>query len=235
MPSNRKLLTSSDEVIALAATDNNVDPRQLMAAIQIAEERFIKPMLCKDFYYDFRDKKNVTVTVLNKSFLESEINDGNTGDSVVLEIGDIVNAIENVTNNYYVSLWYEHLWKFCAETVVYIASPTNFSRFTAQGELELKPKVFGTDAQGSSSVDLNTMKWKMDRMMMDRIDPLIGAMDEWLFDNKSYFPLMNCRNWDFVTRPNGVSVKRKTAWIHNVYDDFQSPNMAPCYKCSRNQ
>ena len=213
----RKVLITTDEVINQGATDNNADSRMLLSAIQIAEERFIKPVLGKELYYDFRNKKNVVVDTINKTYLTDLINEANDSEDIVLKEGDIINAIELVDNEWYKTLWYEHLWKLDAECVVYIASPTNYSRFTASGEMENNPKAITNEGQGAATVDLDKMKWKMDKMLMDRIDPLIAAFDEWMYDSMGYFPLY--KNYNLWNRNDGVSVKRKSPWIHGIYND----------------
>jgi hypothetical protein len=209
----RKVLITPDEVIALGPTHNSVDPRNILLAIQIAEDRFIKPAICKDLYNDFRNKKNVVVTEINKAFLQSCF-----PADVTLSVGEIVNAIELVDNQDYVDLWNEQLWKLVAECVVYIATPTNFSRYTAAGEMVNNPKSMGMDAQGSATVDLKDMKWKLDKMLMDRIDPLIAPTQEYICDNISKFPLYNCRKCECENN-NGISYKRKTGWIHMYKED----------------
>lgn len=217
----RKVLITTDEVIAQAATDTNPQVSQLLHAIHIAEERFIKPAICKDLYYDFRAQKNVDVTEVNKDYLEDLINVGNTSEPVVLQVGDIVNAIELVTNTWYKQLWYEHLWKIIAECVVYTASPTNFSRFAAAGEMENNPKVISNEGQGAATVDLKKMQWKMDKMLMDRIDPLLAAMHDWMYDNRSQFVYYNCKKFHHHDDTNsGISTLRKSGWI-KVYDDHR--------------
>ncbi len=211
----RKVLITTDEVIAQCAADENPGVRQLLAAIQIAEERFILPMIGRDMYYDFRNKKNVVVNSINKAFLEGLINEGNTSEAVVLNEGDIVNALELVDNTWYKELWIEHLWKLTAECVIYIASPTNYSRFTSSGEMENNPKSITNEGQGSATVDLNKMKWKMDKMLMDRINPLITAFDAWMYANRGQFPLFkNYADWN---NNEVVDVKRKSPWITGIY------------------
>jgi hypothetical protein len=213
----RKVLITTDEVINQAAIDENPDIKQILSAIIIAEERFIKPTICKDLYYKFREAKNVVVNDLNISYLQSEINIGNSSSLVILKPGQIVNAIEFVDNIWLVTLWNEYLWKIIAETVVYISTPTNYSRFSAAGEMENNPKVISNDGQGSASVGLYTMKWKMDKMLMDRIDPLISSMLVWLNDNRSNFPEYNCYDLvDYNNEHNDVVTTRKTGWV-NIY------------------
>jgi hypothetical protein len=217
----RKSLIVFEEVVTLAPTENDVARKQLEDAIQIAEERFVRPKICAAFYNDFRERKNVMVTVANlayiQDFMEEEI-----------EVGDVVNAIEFVDNEWYVLLWYEHLWKLTAEAVMYIASPTNYSRFTASGEMLNNPQVITGEGRGASSVDLGTMKWKHDRMLQDRIAPLVAGMDQWLYGNRVYFPAMDCKQWNYTTTSNGVALHRKTPWIHGVYPLV---GRGKCYSC----
>ena len=54
----RRVLITPDEVIAMGPTANSVDPRNILLAIQIAEDRFVRPVICKTLYNDFRNKKN---------------------------------------------------------------------------------------------------------------------------------------------------------------------------------
>lgn len=214
----RKVLLVHDEVFAQTAIDNNADPRILLSAIQIAEERFVKPAIGKELYYDYRDKKNRVVTADNKAALEALINADNAGDAVVLEVGQIVNAIEFVTDEWYLQLWNEYLWKLAAECVVYIASPTNFSRFTASGEEVNNPKTIDFNGKGSNatSVELKDMQWKLNKMLQDRIDPLQAAMHEWICDYKVHFSLYKKCPCD-EKKEDGVSYLRKTPWVHGIY------------------
>ena len=69
----------------------------------------------------------------------------------------------------------------------------------------------------SATVNLKDMQWKMDKMMMDRIDPIIAALQEYLCDNITNFSLYNCRKCPCVKDNNGVSYKRKSPFIFNAY------------------
>ena len=214
----RKVLITTDEVVSQGPTDNSVDVRVLLSAIQIAEERFIKPLLGKELYYDFRTKKNTVVDSTNNADLTTAINSANDT-TITLKNGEIVNAIEMVDNDWYTQLWNEYLWKLCAECVVYVASPTNYSRFTASGEMINNPKTvtFQGDGRGAASIDRSDMQWKLDKLLMDRIQPLIAAMEEWLCDYKENFPLYKkckCDN----DENTGISLKGKTGWIHGIYE-----------------
>lgn len=213
----RKVVISTDEVIRMGPVAGNPDVDNLQDAIIIAEERFLKRVMCPDFYYAFRDAKNVEVTEVNKSMLEELVNEGNDGEAIVLEVGEIVNAIELVENANWREWWNEFGWKITAEAVVYIATPTNWIKAQASGEMVNNPKTIamGGEGSGASSVELKDVKWKMDKMLMDRLDPLIEASHEWMSARRGDFPLYNCKSF---SSDEGVSYKRKTGFIHGIYD-----------------
>lgn len=215
----RNVLITPDEVVAMTAIASVPGINVILQSIQTAEERFIKPAICRDLYDAFRNKKNVEVTDLNKAMLE-----GPQYFNTTLEDGQIANAIELVDDAWMVGLWKEHLWKLTAECVIYVATIPNWSRFTAAGEMVNNPKTI-TEGSGAASVDLNEIKFKLTKIQQDIIDPLIAGMKEYLIANRGYFPLFNChrdlcRDFDEINNYNndsGVSVARKTGWIH-VYD-----------------
>lgn len=225
---NRKPLITVDEVVAKLPTDKNSMPiRILEESIQIAEER-LKSEFCAEFYEDFRERKNKVVTIPNKAYLESLF-----PTSVTLNVGEIVNAIEFVDDPDYVDFWNEHYWKILAEMTMYVASPVNYSRFESEGEMENNPRTITGEGSGSSSVELATMKWKMDRMYMDRIAPLIAGANEYLYTYRTAFPKVNCKqSWyrggDVVYGNSGIVVPRKTAWVTGLYDTKRSTR---CYEC----
>ena len=220
----RTVLITTDEVIALGPTDSNPDPRNLLNAIQIAEERFIKPLLGKALYDDIRKSKNTVVTADNVTELTEAVNEGNTGDTIVISAGDIINAIELVENEDYVELWNEQLWKLVAECVVYIATPTNYSKHTATGEMVNNPKSISNEGSGANSVDLPDVKWKLDQLLQNRIEPLVASLKEYLCENRASFPLYkgHCGRKDM----NGISVNGKTAWV-NAYNKTDKERFNP--------
>lgn len=213
----RNVLITGPEVLFHAATSHEADLRMIEQAIIIAEERFVKPAICKELYADFKAKKNVLVTAANNATLTTKVNEGNNGQPIVLINNvSIVNAIEEVTDTWYVQLWKEYLWKICAEAVIYIATPTNFSEYTSQGEIISQPKNLILDGQGAASASHKEVQWKMDKMLMDRIDPLLSAMHEWICDNKTNFAKYTCKKCE--CSEDGVSYQRKSPWIF-AYDD----------------
>lgn len=214
----RLTIITTDEVIAMGPVSGNPDVQKLLDSIIIAEERFLKKTMCDSFYYDLREMKNRSITVSNKSDLEAKVNEGNTGEPIVLEIGEVVNAIEFVENEWYKKWWFEFGWKIAAEAVVYTATPINWLRHEAAGEMMNSPKSISMESKASQSGDLKDVQWKMNKMHQDRIDPLIEASHEWLCKNKSHFTLYNCKSCG-CDEASGTSVKRKTGFIHGLYDD----------------
>jgi hypothetical protein len=205
---NRNVLIMADEVLFHAPTSHTADHRMIEQAIIIAEERFIRPAICRDMYDDFRNQKNVVVDNTNNATLNAATN-------MTLTAGQIVNALELVTNPWYKKLWNEYLWKICAEVVIYTATPTNFSEYTSQGEMINNPKSILNEGQGATSAGIKEVQWKMDKILMDRIDPLIQAMHDWICENKTEFPKY-CK--PCACSEDGVSYKRKSGWIHNIYN-----------------
>lgn len=219
-PLPRKVLITSDEVIKMGPVSNDPGVQKLDDAIIIAEERFMKKLMCKSFYYEFRDAKNKIVTADNKAALEAQVNVGNSGEPIVLEVGEMINAIEFVQDDNWKEWWFEFGWKILAECVVYVASPVNWIRYEAQGMMQNNPKsvAITNDGQGAASAELKDVRWMMDKMLMDRIDPLIEASHEWLCDHKGSFPGYNCKRCHCDDDGNGVSWQRKSPWVHGVYD-----------------
>jgi hypothetical protein len=216
-PLNRNVLITTDEVVAKAPVEQDVDIRNLQNSIEIAEERFIVPLIGEGFYEDFINMKNVVVTSGNKSALQTLVNVGNNGTTITLKEGQIINAIEQVTNTWYVKLWNRYLWKICAECVNYTAMPTNAVKSTASGEMINNPAgpMGGAGAQG---VPLNYLKFKMDKVLMDRIDPLLEAMRVWLCANKAETSLVL---WDHsgCTSECGPVHKKMGGYVFGIYDD----------------
>ena len=219
----RPVLITHDEVLFHAATDSNVDPRQLFQNIIVAEERWIAPALCDEFYYDFITQKNRKVTTDNQASILTQINASLTaaGKPAIttndIPIGTWINAIEFVTDAAYVELWEMFLWKVTAEAVDIATIVPSWLRHTSQGQQKNNPEVIGGNGQNSASGDRKDVQFKIDKAIQDRIDPLLERMHLWICKRKSSYPLYckecNCDN------PNGVSYKRKTDWVFGAYDE----------------
>lgn len=180
----RKVLITYEEVLEQSTLGAKSDASNIRQAIQIAEERFIVPLLGWELYNDFREKKNVLVGETNLAYLQDKV-----GKTPVLRIGQYVNAIELVDTIWYQSLWIEHLWKITAEAVAYVSNPTNWVKQEAAGILMSNPKTPLSDGAGANSVDLKDLKWIQDNALMNRIDPLISGMKGWIGLHSTYFPL----------------------------------------------
>jgi len=223
----RKVLITVDEVISMTNTSHTLDRRTIEPAIIIAEERIVRPALGFNFYEHLRELKNQIVTIANKVALEKLVNDsikdalpaGEIFDKVNLEIGSYVNA-SFYLNPEDLLLWNEYLWKLTAEAVRLIALPQNYVQFTSQGLVHNNPVAIGLDGEKTTTPELRTTKWLMDKSMQDVIDPLIEAMHEWLCIQKKNNP----KSFLLYTKPcdcdsNGISYKRKTDILINIYDE----------------
>ncbi|WPV66276.1 hypothetical protein [Chitinophaga sp. LS1] len=227
-PLMRDVLITSDEVIFHAPTKHTLDPRTIEQSIIIAEERIIRPALSDDLYYAMVEQKNQTVTTANKEALEQQVNDSlpEGSDPVVLSIGDIVNAFEFL-NEDYLKLWKQHLWKLTAEVVMLGATPESFVQFGSAGVIHTVPASGPMNTAGEVSPELRSVKWLMDKKMMDRIDPLTQAMHEWICRNKIKYPSYQK---ECGCDSKGVAYKRKSDIVLGIYDDIDNPSNCGCYE-----
>jgi hypothetical protein len=232
----RPVLITHDEVLFHAATDSNVDPRQIMQNIIVAEERWIAPALCDEFYYDFVNKKNKKISVDNQAQMVIDINASLTAQgkptitAADIPIGTWINAIEFVTDAALVELWEMFLWKVTAEAVDLATIIPSWLRHTSQGQQKNNPEVIGGSGQGSASGDRRDVQFKIDKAIQDRIDPLLERMHLWLCKRKSSYPLY-CKPCE-CDNPNGVSFKRKTDWVFGGYDSKSDGACNTCDPCA---
>ncbi len=220
-PLYRNVLIMTDEVIFHAPTKQALDPRMIQQSIIIAEERFIRDALTYDLYQELLDAKNTLVTSSNKVTLAAQINASlPTGSATVtLAEGDIVNAMEFLSPDQ-MALWKQHLWKLTAECVMLLATPEAFVQFGSAGVVHASPPAGAMVTSGEVTPDLKSVRWFMDKKLMDRIDPLIESMHLWLCKQKagdpskygSYTKHCDCN-------ANGIAYKRKTDWITGMYDE----------------
>lgn len=218
----RFVLISTDEVIAKAAIDQSTDVRLIENCIEVAEERFIVPALGDDFYESFISKKNIIVTNANQAELLAKVNDALVAEGKAaitaddLKPGSIINAIELVEDPNLVALWNRFLWRICAEAVDMMTTVPSWLRHTAQGQQHNNPNVIGGNGQNSASGSRRDVEFKMDKMIQDRINPLIERMHKWICDRSDVYP-------DYEVpcgcEEDGVSDQFKGGWIMGVYDD----------------
>jgi len=226
-PLKRNVLITKDEVIFHAPTQNTVDPRMIEQSIIVAEERFIRPALGYEYYQQLLTTKNKLITDANKATLQTEINASMPEGSqdVVLVKNDIVNASEYLSADNLV-LWYEHLWKLTAEAVMLLALPEGFVQFGSEGTIHKQAPAGPMSTGGIVTPDLRSMKWMLDKKLMDRIDPLIESLHEWFCLQRK-----NDRTkYTLYTKPcpcdqdnDGIGFKRKSQFILGLYDDDPDP------------
>lgn len=224
-PLKRNVLITTDEVVFHAPTKHTLDPRTIEQHIIIAEERIIRVALGYDFYRALVDSKNVLITDGNKAAQQALVNASLPvgSQAQVLNTGDIVNAYEYLSADNKL-LWTEHLWKLCAECVMLAAYPEGFVQFGSEGAHHTQPQQMPMGGSGVVTPDLRSMKWSMDKKMMDRIDPLRESMHLWLCkkqkaDSTKYTDYEKTCDCD----ADGVAYKRKSDIILGLYDDIDNP------------
>lgn len=227
---NRNVLITPSEVKFHAAIDAEVDERQILQNIIVAEERFIANTLGDAFYEDFISKKNVKITAGNQSALLNTINaslEAQGLDEITeidLHVGTIVNAIELVEDEWCVKLWERFLWKLTAECVDMMTIVPSWLRHTSAGQQMNNPDVIGGNSGGSVTGKVTDIKFKINTSLQDRIDPLTERMKLWICQNKKYFPLYTKDCGETVCGKtgeiiDGVSHLGKTNFILNIYND----------------
>ncbi|MGB3452965.1 MAG: hypothetical protein WBA59_03965 [Moheibacter sp.] len=220
---NRNVLITPDEVLFHISSDQGVNERQILNNIIVAEERFIVDSLCRELYEDFIEKKNKTVTETNRTDLINKINESLTavGKNTITEddlpIGTIVNAIEFVDDENYEKLWNLYLWKIVSECVDLMSTVPSWLRHTAQGQQMNNPKVIGGNSTNSASGESKDVKFKLDIMLQDRINPLLSKMEEWLCRNKTGFKLY-CKKCHCEESAENI-ITKDTNFIFGIYED----------------
>lgn len=224
-PLKRNVLITTDEIINRGTTNHTLDPLKIEQSIIVAEERFIRPLMGYDFYRAFVDSKNLVITSGNKTAQQTLIQAAQQTDAqdVVLQVGDIVNAYEYLSAENQ-TLWLEHLWQLCTECVLLMAFPDNYVQFGSAGVHLNAPPAGPMTTGGIVSPDLRSVKWAMDKKLMDRIDPLRESMHLWLCkqkeaDSTKYTLYEKTCDCDV----DGVAYKRKTDLVMGIYDEVDYP------------
>lgn len=210
---DRNVLITADEVVKKVNV-SSIDPHKFLAAIEIAEERFIRPLLGSELYEDIIAVKNVVVTDANKATLQANITLKDGNGIYQLQNGDIVNALELLSSNYQ-QLWKERLWKLTAECVFMVALPENYAQFASAGIIKNNPNpsFMESGSKGQSSgVDLKDIKYLTDKAMIERVEPLKIALQDYLVRNARLFPLYPAQKVEECKQQG-----RKTPWLTGVY------------------
>lgn len=214
-PLQQNVLITNAEVLFHAPTNHTFDPRVIQNAIIIAEERFIRPTIGHGQYEFMASEKNVVVTDLNRAELQTHF------PSTTLVNGMIVNAYEFLTAGN-LSLWkMGNLWKLISECVLLLTVPDGFVKSTSEGVVHPNPPASVMSASGVVTPDLRSVKWLMDKKLMDRIDPLIEAVKNYICRNKTTYPLYTwCPCVDECGNEiDGTTKGRKSNWVTGIYDN----------------
>jgi hypothetical protein len=152
----------------------------------------------------------VKITAENQAATQALI-----GNSYTLKVGDIVNAAEYLAG-YNSTLWYELLWKLTAECVMLTAFPEAYVQFGSEGVVHTVAPAGPMGGGGTVAPELRTVKWTMDKKLMDRIDPLIEALHSYICTNKGRFPKYT-KSCPCDAEVNSKS--RKTDLVLGLYDE----------------
>lgn len=219
---NKNVLILPQEVIFHAPAGHTYDEQTALPHIIIAEQRFIAPILGRDYYELMIAEKNKLVTVGNQATLLNQINTYllSIGENPILvtdlPVGAIVNSAAFLSANNLI-LWNEHLWKLCAEAVETVLIVPDWLRHTPQGQQMNNPEVIGSNGQNSVTGDLKDVAFKEKKFVQDRIDPLVEAMKYFLCKNRTtYTDYKLCINADDA---DGVAINRKSPIIFGIYDE----------------
>lgn len=209
----RPVLITAPEVIFHGSTKHKLDVRAIEQSIIVAEERLITQALGYDFYEALITEKNVEVTSGNIGSIQAE-----AGSEPIFQEGDIANSMRRLSPAN-LSLWKMHLWKLTAECVMMLAMPDGFVQHTSEGIVHTNPTAGPLSTGNVVTPELKSVRWAMDKKMMDRIDPLIEAMHRWICRHKADYPLYE-KECDCDA--NGVAYKRKTDLILGIYNDDEN-------------
>lgn len=233
----RPVLITPSEVLFHAPTDQQIDERQILNNIIVAEERWISNVMGDAFYEDFITKKNRKVTTANQQEIVDLINTSLPSDKQIgltaVPVGSYVNAIEFITDEWYIKLWERFLWKLTAECVDVTAVIPSWVRHTSAGQMKNNPNVIGGNGSNSASAEMNEVQLKITRTIQDRIDPLIERMRMWMCRNQNKFPhfRFNCGGYGCGEGADGtldgISHVRKTNFITNIYEDLDHAEQRP--------
>lgn len=221
----RRVLITPAEVINNIPTDEVLGIKKVLYAIEIAEERFVRPALGYDFYEALATQKNTTVTSGNIADLQAKLDAQRAADAVrqpyILTVGQMLNATEFLTTAAYLTLWNERLVKFIAECVRFVALPENYAQFTNQGIMKNNPAiaVISDKQNDSASIGLADVKFLMDKWIQDRIEPLQTSLHLFLCKNAANYPLYG-NKCDCDKQGDAIATKKSGFIIPSVYEEI---------------
>lgn len=221
-PLMRNVLITNNEVLFHAATKQTMDIRLIQQHIIIAEERFIRTALGNALYTAMVNTKNVTITSGNIDAYQQLFTNG-----IVLREGNIVNSYKLMPLEYQ-QLWLDILWKLVSECVTLLALPESWVQLGAEGVIHSAPPKSPFETSGMASPDLASVKFLMDKKQMDRIDPLLNALQYYLCGNKAAYPLYKGCPQDPTEEPQ----QKRSDIVLGIYDD--NDRRKGCFREERN-
>lgn len=231
---HRPTIITAQEVQKVVSKTTNLDLNRVRSNIIVAEERFLRNILGFDFYEALLEEKNVEVTSENKDALQTQIRDEWNDQSFVLNVGDVVNSSDTLSD-VNKKLWKYHLWQIAAECVMFVAYPDNYTDFTSQGVIHNTPRYDSIGNSGANTPELNTIRFQMDKILTGRINPLLESMHQFICKSKSSYPKYDKTCDCDVT---GKSYAGSGPTFINIYEDdeeddcdcpFIDPNAQPLY------
>jgi len=230
-PISRNVLITPDECTA-KLENGSIDSKKWVACIEVAEAKFVLPILGWNMYQDICAQKNVAVTsgnivALQVTFTAQFGTDPVTSlPNVILTEGMVVNGPELISATpAYATLWNQALWNFVYQCVHALALPGNYAQFTSSGIQKSNPldSAIGSTAAANVGISLKDLQFLMDNQLLDRINTAQNYLEWWICANSTLFPLYpicNCEKYKPVTRGggSGLTPARPTTFV-NIYED----------------
>jgi len=196
---------------------NSIDPNIWSSVIQLAETRFVVPILGYNFYQQFCAQKNVVVTSGNQAALQALF----PANYNALQISNIVNAIDLITvSSANLALWNNVLWPFIAQCVMFTALPANYAKFTSQGIQKNNPSptfIDGSAGGTSAGISLNDLKYLRNDVLLQNISVMQEALEKFIYANATQYPLVPCESYN---KWGDDKVKdTRTSGIVFIYDE----------------
>lgn len=223
----RPVMIIADEVVAKMASEG-FDLRILENSIEVAEEKYIRPLFGYRMYEDFIEQKNVTITTDNRAAMLVKINTSLTASGITniveadLPVGSVINSIEEVLDENYRDLWFRYLWRICAEAVDAAHTIPTWLRTTNQGQQKHNPAGFASDGKISTG-SRDDIAFKLDRMVQGRIGSLVDGMKEWMSHRKAAFPYYEFPDCSILQKG------RKAGFVLGIYDEKTRRGSTPNY------
>lgn len=230
-PISRNVLITPDECTA-KLENGSIDSKKWSACIEVAEAKFVLPVLGWSMYHDICAQKNVVVSsgnivALQATFTAQFGTDPVTSTpNVILTEGMIVNGPELIsTTPAYATLWNQALWNFVYQCVHALALPGNYAQFTSSGIQKNNPldSAIGSTSSANVGISLNDLRFLMDNQLLDRINTAQNYLEWYICANVTgypLYPLCNCSKYTPVTQDgrSGLTPARPTTFV-NIYED----------------